>query len=355
MKTKKHTIWIDFENAPHVWVLDPIARYLNKDYQIVSTARDFSYTVSLCLQLGYETKIQGSKGQAKNALSKTFKIIYRSILLFFYFLFRKNSVCLALSHGSRSQILAAYMLNIPIITLDDYEFSNQALTRFIDHLLVPYPISKNTWGKYARKVEHYPGFKEEIYLHGFKSKTLNIPELEDDKLVKVLFRPEGRFTHYHSDKSALLQKAILEYLTQYVDILLVLLPRDKVQGDEIVDFCIQNKMKHYLPDKVVNGPELISSMDMMIGGGGTMTREAAVLGVPSYSFFSGEWGAVDRCMESKGKIHRIASFEDISKIDIKKQNGNDIIINSNALHHITRFIEEVINTEKKINQRKLSY
>ena len=36
----------------------------------------------------------------------------------------------------------------------------------------------------------------------------------------------------------------------------------------------------------------------MISGGGTMTREAAVLGVPSYSFFRGREGQVDAWLES---------------------------------------------------------
>lgn len=344
----KPVVWIDFENAPHVWVLDPIVKYLKRDYRIISTARDFSYTVGLCRQLGYDAKIIGLKGYGKNAFLKAIKLLHRSILLFRYFFFKKNNICLALSHGSRSQILAAYMLNIPVITLDDYEFSNQSLTRFVDHLLVPFPIPKNIWGRYKHKIEHYPGLKEEIYLHGFKPKDLKIPELEDNKLVKILFRPEGQFAHYHSENSALLQKAILKHLTQFSDILLILLPRDKTQGDEIIHFCNHYKMKYYFPQNVLSGPEFIYMMDMIIGGGGTMTREAAVLGVPSYSFFSGKWGAVDRYMESKGKICRISSFEDVSKIIIKKRNPNNININNNALNHITGFVEKVIKKEKNM-------
>ena len=33
---------------------------------------------------------------------------------------------------------------------------------------------------------------------------------------------------------------------------------------------------------------MILECDIVIGGGGTMTREAAILGIPSLSFFKGE-------------------------------------------------------------------
>ncbi|NMC79999.1 MAG: DUF354 domain-containing protein, partial [Chloroflexi bacterium] len=43
------TIWIDFENAPHVWVLQPILAALSpKRFDFLLTARDFSYTLELC-------------------------------------------------------------------------------------------------------------------------------------------------------------------------------------------------------------------------------------------------------------------------------------------------------------------
>ncbi len=46
-------------------------------------------------------------------------------------------------------------------------------------------------------------------------------------------------------------------------------------------------------------------MDLVIGGGGTMTREAAVLGVPAYTYFAGKWGAVDQYLSDQ---HRLFSY-----------------------------------------------
>ena len=40
--------------------------------------------------------------------------------------------------------------------------------------------------------------------------------------------------------------------------------------------------------------------DLVIGAGGTMTREAALLGVPTFSVFAGKSPAVDRALEAQG-------------------------------------------------------
>ncbi len=50
-----------------------------------------------------------------------------------------------------------------------------------------------------------------------------------------------------------------------------------------------------------------------------MAREAAVLGVPSYSIFSGKLGAVDRQLASEGRLQLISS---VSEIDLVKRQSN---------------------------------
>jgi predicted glycosyltransferase len=47
--------------------------------------------------------------------------------------------------------------------------------------------------------------------------------------------------------------------------------------------------------------------DLVVGAGGTMTREAALLGIPTVSIFAGEQPAVDRWLEQKGLLRRIRS------------------------------------------------
>ncbi len=72
-----------------------------------------------------------------------------------------------------------------------------------------------------------------------------------------------------------------------------------------------------IPENVLHGPNLLWHVDAMFGGGGTMNREAASLGVPAFSFFSGPLGAVDRYLSEHGKLtmlHSVSQIEDIQPL-----------------------------------------
>jgi uncharacterized protein len=335
-------IWFDFENAPHVWVLSPIIRHLTaKGHEIILTARDFSCTVGLSRRFGYQVQVIGQPGTGKNKLAKALRVMERALRLYLHLSSLKKGISLAVSHGSRSQILAAHYLGLRVLSLDDYEFSDQSLVRFVNNLLVPFPIPKETWGKYSNRVEHYPGLKEELYLCNFKPTNDDFEALEAIDKVKILFRPEGPFSHYKSSQSKILYNAILEFVSTQPEGFLVLMPRDKDQSNDLVYFCKKKGIEYWLPDTIVDGPDLISKMDIMISGGGTMTREAAVLGIPSHSFFAGKWGAVDQFLASEHRLFRIASVEDVNSIQLKKKESGPRYISDKPLKFVQKFIENI--------------
>ena len=49
----------------------------------------------------------------------------------------------------------------------------------------------------------------------------------------------------------------------------------------------------------------------MISAGGTMNREAAVLGVPTWTTFAGELGAVDRTLVEQGRMGVLERADDV--------------------------------------------
>lgn len=333
------SIWIDFENAPHVWVLSPIINLLRKNgCSVLLTARNFSYTVTLCKKFGYDIDVIGLSGTGKNKADKALRLLIRSLKLYVKLFFMRNKIAIAISHGSRSQMLVSWLLGIRAVSLDDYEFSNQSFVRFIDHLLVPFPIPKVTWGKYSKKIVHYPGLKEELYLCTFKENSESIDFLNNEDQVKVLFRPEGQFSHYRSEKSRILQSAVLDRLRHFDNVFLVLLPRDQQQAKELSTFCEDNKISYWIPEHVLDGPNLIWKMDLVVSGGGTMTREAAVLDVPSYSFFGGKWGAVDQYLMEKEKLFRIDKIEDAKSIKVVKRKSGYLKVPDEGLTFISDFI-----------------
>ena len=60
-------------------------------------------------------------------------------------------------------------------------------------------------------------------------------------------------------------------------------------------------------DHAVSGPGLVAAADLVVGGGGTMNREGAVLGIPVWSVFAGPRPAVDEQLAAEGRLRWILS------------------------------------------------
>ena len=328
--------WVDFENAPHIPVLLPIIKKLQSlGYEPIMTARDFSFTQDLLERNTLPAIILGQGSKGKSSVGKALRVAQRIRLLAKVIRPLKNEIVFSIAHASRSMLLTSHLLGVTSVSLEDYEHSNQFHNSLSDYLLIPQPIPEESFPKNRGKIIHYPGIKENIYLEGMILPKF-IPDFISDKKEKtiVLFRPEGRTAHYRSSTSEALQTAILERLKRERGACLLVYPRDPIQKNALAEFLKDGDAEVVFPP-VVDGPNLIASVDLVVGGGGTMTREAAVLGVPSYSFFSGEWGAVDDYLIRTGSLTRIQKPEDVDLIrlvkrdtpaDIPKEKTTDFIV-----------------------------
>ena len=57
-----------------------------------------------------------------------------------------------------------------------------------------------------------------------------------------------------------------------------------------------------VPARAVDGRSLVAFADLLVSAGGTMNREAAVLGTPVWSIFEGKLGAVDEQLSREGRL-----------------------------------------------------
>ena len=120
------------------------------------------------------------------------------------------------------------------------------------------------------------------------------------------------------------------------------LPRLAYQGDVI---RAQGFSNVYVPQKALNGPDLLHVADLVISGGGTMNREAAVLGTPAYTLFKGEMGAVDKYLMRMGLLTQVISEEDMPKILIQKRNGHNIMLSDRGLESlVTKIILDTLQS-----------
>jgi len=198
--------------------------------------------------------------------------------------------------------------------MGDYEFATGwAFIRPTWHMC-PEVIPNSALRSDSNRTLKYPGIKEDVYVSRFVPKPgirLQLGLREQDVVVTI--RPPANEAHYHSPKTDELFEAAVEFLSKRAEVKLVALPRNEKQA-----ICLRKRWpelfssgKMRIPEKVVDGLNLIWHSDLVISAGGTMNREAAALGVPVYSIFRGEIGAVDRYLSKTGRLVLIEGCEDL--------------------------------------------
>lgn len=310
-------IWFDADNGPHVLIMKPLVKELQqRGHTVTFTARDRTRTCELLDLYGlpYRTvggqygagmwnKVRGTLGRAAQLAAAM----------------RGVRCDVSFGHGSRALPLASRLLAIPSVTMCDYEWVDARLfNRFCRVILIPAPVDDarcREAGLDPRRVVHYGGLKEELYLAdapldaAFVRADLDLrPEA-----VKVLLRPPATDAHYHNPEAEGILGAVLSRLAGHDEVDLVYLARSDDQKAFLADHRLARVI---IPDRVYDGPSLIAAMDLVIGGGGTMTREAAVLGVPACSFFKGRLGKVDEYLEQQGKLLMLREPADAAALTI---------------------------------------
>lgn len=352
----KKAIWIDLDNSPHVPLFAPLIKfYRESGVEVILTARNHSQTIELLENAGFSGtfEIIGAH-YGKSKINKVRGLLVRTKQLVSYL--KKNQkefdVKVAVSHGSRSMVLAAKWLKIPIITMYDYEFTETTIfNRFSDKVLVPEKIPDKTLAEIglpiAKRIK-YQGLKEELYLNyfqpnqtfweNFASKNqLNI----EPETILVALRPPATTANYHNETSEILFGELLKYLLGNAKTFTIISPRTDEQRVEIVQLIASLNLdlnRCLILRKALNGLDLALNVDLLISGGGTMNREAVLLGTKVYSIFAGKQGALDLAMENDGMITFIRSIEDIKKIRLEKEEKQKAV-------EITGKVEECVKKQ----------
>ena len=351
----KQAIWIDVDNSPHVPLFAPLIRfYRAAGVDVVLTARNHAQTIELLenAELGGTFTVIG-KHYGKNKFNKIRGLLVRAKELISHIKNHKN-IKVAVSHGSRSMVLAARWLKIPVISMYDYEFTETTIfNRFSDKVLIPEQIPDATLDEIglpvAKRIK-YKGLKENLYLKYFKpdenfrhefiaENGLNIPT----ETIIIALRPPATTANYHNTESEILLQELLRYFLSNDKNFTIIAPRTSGQKDEIKNLIKAlnlNATRCLLLEKAVNGLDLAANVDLLVSGGGTMNREAALLGTPVYSIFAGKQGALDAAMEKDNLITFIRRTEDIDKIKLQKKSGAKKI---NLTNQVENCVKEQIN------------
>ena len=300
-----------------------------RGYEVTVTAREYAQTMGL-LELFKIDHVMIGHHRGKNKLKKLMGWFRRSNDL--YHFAKDKGFDAAVSMGSQDMMLAARRLSIPHMTLFDYEYSqgHHISFRLSKLILSPEGVPREQLNKMGArdKVVFYPGLKEQFYIHyyleqykqkyGDTNPFKEMLGLDDDRVV-IVMRPEATQAHYQTNENSL-SFDIVEYLDNHkAKPVIVVLPRVESQKQEYAARGYKNVI---IPDKVINGIELIASCDLVIGAGGTINREAAAVGTPVYTIYQGgEMCAVDKRLIAEGRMVNIRSADEFGLINIRKRSA----------------------------------
>lgn len=312
----------------------PIIRhYRSAGVSVILTARDHAQTIELLRLAGMDGRFAViGKHYGKGAANKVRGLLVRAVQLAKY-IRRQGKPAVAVSHGSRSMVLAARLLRVPVITMYDYEHTETGIfNRLSDKVLVPDAIPESVLDRIGLprgKRVRYAGIKEELYVHHFVPdpdfwpdfQQRHGPNVASSKVIAVI-RPPASTANYHAAKSDELFKSVLARLLPDENVFSIISPRTPEQRTGILDEISRlgiGTERYRILDSAEDGLNLLCDADLVISGGGTMNREAVLLGVPVYSIFQGTRGSLDAEMERTGQMTFLHTPDDVRKIAIAKK------------------------------------
>ena len=339
-------IWIDFSNSPHPLLFHPVARRLETlGHTVLVTARDNAQTVELARERWPDVTVIGG-ASPKGRVAKASSMLKRVAGLRDWA--RPARPDVALSHNSYGQILAARQLRIPVVTAMDFEHqpANHLAFRLARTVLLPTALEQSQvrrQGATARKVRFYPGLKEELYLADFQADQGLLRRLgivPEGGGTLVVARPEPARAIYHPFENPLfldcVQAVLRDPLAQ-----VVVLPRHPEQRRALEKLELPRCL---IPGTAVDTRSLLSYADLMIGAGGTMTREAALMGVPTLSLFAGRQPAVDRWLEHRGFMRVIRTVDDLPTVEPRRDGDRLPLLRERGATLIAHFCAAVTDS-----------
>lgn len=312
-------VWIDCSNSPHPLLFAPVARRLEQTgHQVMVTARDNAQTVALARERWPAVEVIGGVSPRRR-WAKVATLTERVSDLRRWASAAKPDV--ALSHNSYAQIVAARSLGVPAVTAMDFEHqpANHVAFRLATTVVVPEvlpPEVIHRQGAAGAKVVRYSGLKEALYVGDFEPDPQILGKLGLSRRPRILVVARTAPTRavYHGSSNPLFESALHTVCAQ-PGVVCVVLTRHTEQIAAIERLGLDNCI---VARTAVDSRSLVYAADVMIGAGGTMTREAALMGIPTWTLFAGKTPAVDLWLERRGMLRRLTGVGQLAHLEPRR-------------------------------------
>ena len=303
-------VWIDISNAPHVRFFKDVIKHLQSEGEdVIVTTRQFGDIHKLLNMYDIEFISVGKHGvsleeklkESTNRVNDLVDII------------SGEKIDVAVSKHSIELPRISFGLGIPSLYILDNEHAiaaNKLTLPLCSRIIAPRII--DVWklmqyGADPNKLVQYNGTSELMHFKTFEYNENIFEDLNLD-LVKnktIFMRPEPSLASYlDTDCKKSVLSPIVDVLKEYANILI--LPRFKEQAK--IFEGIENVTILNAP---VDTSSIIKKSDLVIGAGGTMNREAAILQTPVISCYPGECLSVDKFYIDQGLMYRSNDVDDI--------------------------------------------
>lgn len=295
-------IWFDLSNSPHINLFRTMIRELQADHDVIITCRPLANTIDLLNLHGLEHTVVGIH-YGKSLLSKVAGYPVRVAQLRRFL--APHKVDVAVSQSSFHSPLVARLLGVRSLYLNDNEHALGNVPAFAcaTRIMVPEFFSAASLRRqHARRsrVIHYPGLKEGVYLWECAARIGKLRKARRATGRRtVYFRPEPWTAQYYSGARNVIDAA-LAALKDKVGI--SILPRSPEQA---AHYSARQFEGVRVIREALDVEQIAPACDLFIGAGGTMTREMAVLGIPTISVYQDCLLDVDRyLLEREAFLHR---------------------------------------------------
>jgi len=285
----------------------------DRGYNVHLTSRNYDETIQILERNKKNAKIIGEYGKTLqekllNSLDRTRELAKFELDL---------GIDLTISFSSVEAARSSFGLSIPHFCVSDSPHAS-AVSRLSlplsDKLFAPSIIPKKEWLQYgieSNKIFTYNAIDPVVWIKDTKPNQndltcLNLNPNKDTITVRL----EETFASYllgtDSMKYSITFEVIDRLLNEKPDMQIVVLPRYKEQIN-----LLKQKFSDriIIPTSLVYAPSLLLVSEVFIGGGGTMTAEAALLGIPTISCFPGGSTYVEQFLSKHGLLKRIMDAE----------------------------------------------
>lgn len=320
MRSRVVKVWIDVLTPKQANICAALRSRLEEHgCEVLATSRDYREVVEMLKLRGLECRIIGRHGGGE-LRQKLVESARRTTELTEFISTAKPDR--AISFCSPEGARVAYGLGIPHYCVGDSPHAVAVCRLTVPlstKLFTPWIIPKAAWRQYGiadKDIIRYKGLDPVSWITTRKPSdaAIGLELIEDRKIVVMRLHEEQAAYSMSGKGDETLLGAIQGIRENEPDVQLVVLGR---YPDQITRVRGQVGARVILPERVVDGVALLRRASAFVGAGGTMTTEAALIGVPTISCYPYAPTHVERYLIKVGLVRRLTNSTEVADWTIR--------------------------------------